>query len=595
MLSATQWQTVNTLLTDLNPAQRMWLSGYLAGLEGAAQTLPAAALADTAAKPAAATAATVVYGSQGGNGKQIAVSLAEALEAATIDARLLSLNDYKTAWLKKERYLFIVVSTHGEGEPPDDAKVFYDFLFSTRAPQLPELKYTVLALGDSSYEHFCKIGIDIDERLQALGAQRLRARSECDTDYEDAAVKWRRALVELMTSSENAGGRGSGGADGGLVLPAAQSITLPAADVPSRAKPFKAPIIERVLLTKPPRQTLHLELSLAGANMSYRPGDAIGIRPHNDEETAQAVAAALDLEWDGSLTIGDETEPVKQWLLQQLDINRPTAVALRRYQKIIGNDKLDALLGDSAALSAYINGRHYGDIFRDFPPPPEQRGSALACVRRLAPRLYSLASSNTLHEDEAHILVAAPEYRSHDKRTRLGVCSAYLLAKQPGDSIEVYLQANDNFRLPADDGAPMIMIGPGSGIAPFRAFMEERETNGASGENWLFFGNRNRREEFYYQTEWQAYQKSGLLTRLDVAFSRDGAQKIYVQDKLRQRAGDIWQWLQKDAYIYVCGSTGMAAEVQQQLEAVVAEHNGGDGAAYMQQLQTEGRYQRDVY
>ncbi len=598
MLSTNQWESINSLVGDLNSEQRLWLSGYLVGLDNTPLALPPIVTAATANEATTATPITIVYGSQGGNGKQIATAMAQLLTNVAVDNRVVSLADYKTAWLKKERFLFIVVSTHGEGEPPDDTKVFYDFIFSSRAPALAKLKYATLALGDSSYEFFCKIGQDIHERLEQLGAQALQSVVECDTDYEQSATKWQQNITDMMKQEEPKH-NGSNGSNGVLLLPTtANTITLPVVAIdntPTRAQPFTAPIIEHIMLTTPPRRTLHIELALEDANIDYRPGDAIGIFPQNPPATADKVATTLGLTAQQTLTIDEETANVSEWMIKRLDISRPTAHALNRYQKIINSTKLGKLLDDKKALGKYINGRDYGDVFCDFPPLPEQQSQALSCLRRLAPRLYSLASSRALRDDEAHLLVAVSDYNGHDTAIRNGVCSQYLATQQAGDTVDIYLQRNDNFRLPTDGNTPIIMIGPGTGIAPFRAFMEEREAAGDAGANWLFFGNRHRRDEFYYQTEWQGYGKNGLLTRLDVAFSRDGTQKIYVQDRLQQHGGDIWQWLQDDAHIYVCGDTNMASDVHERLSAIIGEHHGGDSNTYLQQMQTDGRYQRDIY
>ena len=602
MLSNNQWRVINSLVKEMSTAQRNWLSGYLAGIGNGASVQPPVELAAPPAElaapvdPVAAETLTIVYGSQGGNGKSIATALTAMLQntAATApEYRLLSLAQYKTAWLKKEQRLLIIISTHGEGEPPDDAKAFYDFLFSARAPKLPQLKYAVLALGDSSYELFCKTGRDIDERLQTLGAQQLTPLVECDVDYETTAGEWQQTVANIL---EEKNGNGAGPA-----LPAGASgvITLPeaATNMPTRAHPFTAPIIDNILLTRLPRRTIHLELALEDSGISYQPGDSIGIYPQNTAASVDKVLTALKLTSEQTVTLNAETHTAADWTQKKLDICRPTSAVLRRYCELSGSEALAQLLNDSDKLSRYLNGRDYGDILNDFPPPPERQSDVLACLRRLAPRLYSLASSQQLREDEVHLLISVTEYSGHDHSPRLGVCSHYLSTLQADDTVDIYIQPNESFRLPTDSNKPIIMIGPGTGIAPFRAFMEQREADGGSGNNWLFFGNRHRRDEFYYQTEWQTYRANGLLTRLDVAFSRDGAEKIYVQDKLRQQSAEVWQWLQDDAYLYVCGDSKMATDVHSQLEALISEHSSGgvSGSSYLQQMKNDGRYQRDVY
>lgn len=587
MLSNNQWQVIHSLVKDMSTAQRNWLSGYLAGMNSEPQTPPATAAGTTAN---VTPPVTIVYGSQGGNGKTIAATLAARLQSTIPACRMLSLAQYKTAWLKKERRLLIVISTHGEGEPPDDAKAFYDFIFSKRAPKLPQLKFSTLALGDSSYALFCKTGQDIDERLQALGAQVLTPLMECDIDYETTAAEWQKAVTGTLQPKN--------GSDAGPALPTAASgvITVNAAvtKTPTRANPVAVPVIDNILLTQPPRRTMHLELALEDSGINYQPGDSIGVYPQNPAGAAHKVIAALGLSEQQSITINTESDTADNWMRKRLDICRPTVAVLRRYRELSGSEALAQLLSDSDKLGRYLKGRDYGDVLNDFPPPAERHGEVLSCLRRLTPRLYSLASSQQLREDEVHLLVSVTEYSGYDHSPRPGVCSHYLSALQTDDTVEIYVQPNDIFRLPADNSVPIIMIGPGTGVAPFRAFMEQRETTGG-GDSWLFFGNRQRRNEFYYQTEWQQYRKNGTLTQLDVAFSRDGGEKIYVQDKLQQQSAAVWQWLKNDAYLYICGDSKMATDVHNQLAALISENSGGSGSSYLQQMQTDGRYQRDVY
>ena len=573
MLSPEQLMAAARLSEQLDSRQLAWLSGYFAGL----QASPAAAAAVLPVAADAAPPAAVLYGSQTGNGKALAEELAAAIKNRRLEAEVFSMSEYKTARLKKEKFLFIIVSTHGEGEPPDAAAEFFEFLHGARAPKLPDLSYSVLALGDSSYEHFCKTGRDMDVRLGALGACRLAELAECDLDFERPAEQWRASVVEAFLRAADL--------PASPLPQAGAEITPP---VFSRARPFEAPILRGISLNGEPRKTRHMELSLEDSGLICRPGDSLGVWPQNSRALAEQTAAALKLEWDAEIELDGARALVSEWLLTRLDIAMLTPAVLARYEEVAGGEV-------AAAAAEYTGGRNFCDLLRDF--PPRQNGAApLQCLRRLTPRLYSLANSALAREDEAHILVGRDTYYGADGRMREGVCSSYLRAATEGEKVKVFIQSNDNFRLPDDNAAPVIMIGPGTGVAPFRAFMEEREERGGGGKNWLFFGERRRREDFYYQTEWQGWQKKGLLTRMDAAFSRDGAAKIYAQDKMRRRGKIIWEWLADGAHVYVCGDEQrMARDVHTELCALVETHGGEDGAAFLKKMRETGRYQRDVY
>ena len=571
MLSPEQMRQAEQLSAQLAPRQLDWLSGYLAGLHSSPSAVP---VLQTSEPPRA----TVLYGSQTGNGKLVAEQAAAAARNLGLAAEVVSMGDYKTARLKKERFLFVVVSTHGEGDPPDSAMAFFDFLRGTRAPRLPELSYSVLALGDSSYEHFCRAGRDLDARLRALGATPLAELTECDLDFERGAARWRDASVEAL-------GRAA------TVPAAAPAATETAASAHHRQNPFNAPVLANIALNGE-RGTRHLELSLEGSGLAHRPGDSLGVWPQNSRERAAQTAALLGLEWDDEIELHGERAAVSEWLSSRLDIAALTPAALVRYAAVA--DIGDAF-ADSARTKQFAVGRDWRDLLRAHPPPPDGARAVLECVRRLTPRLYSAASSARAREDEAHLLVSRDFYYDAAGRIRFGVCSSYLEGLREGDSAKVFVQQNENFHLPDDEGAPLIMIGPGTGIAPFRAFMEEREERGGKGKNWLFFGERRRREDFYYQTEWLAKLKSGALTRMDAAFSRDGAKKVYVQHKMRLRADALWAWMQDGAHIYVCGDERrMAADVHSELRAII-QARGEDGDARLEKMRAAGRYQRDVY
>ena len=570
MLSSEQIKLAEQLSQNLDERQLAWLSGYFAGRQSVSPAVVAASptLNET-------VHATVLYGSQTGNSKTVAEQLVKTLSERNINADMLSMHEYKTAKLKKEKFLFAVVSTHGEGDPPDTAAAFLTFLQSTRAPKLSGLSYSVLALGDSTYEHFCQTGRDLNSRLRSLGASPLVEFAECDVDFETTAGQWRAAVTAELARTAGTSSNISAVHDN------AQIQTNQA--LYDRQTPFLAPVLLNIPLSNPERRTRHLELSLEDSGLNYQPGDSLGIWPHNNVQRAEQIASALKLDWESKMEIDGVQATVGEWLLAKLEIARLTPTVIARYCE---------LAGVSPPPKEYANGRDLCDMISDFPPP--EGVNPLACARRMTPRMYSLASSPTAREGEAHILVSRSSYYDAGGKVRDGVCSAYLGDLREGDAAKVFVQSNDNFRPPATKDAPLIMIGPGTGVAPFRAFIEDREGQNNS-KTWLFFGERRRREDFYYQIEWQAALKSGALTRMDVAFSRDSAQKVYVQHKLRRRADEIWEWLQEGAHVYVCGDEKrMAKDVHAELCAI-AESRGGDGEAYWAGMAESGRYKRDVY
>ena len=577
MLSPEQMQQAERLSAQLTPRQLDWLSGYLAGLHSPTAAVPAL----PAAEP---PRATILYGSQTGNCKDIAEQAAAAVRQRGMTADVFSMSDYKTARLKREKFLFAVVSTHGEGDPPDSAMAFFDFLRGARAPQLPDLSFSVLALGDSSYDHFCRAGRDLDARLRALGASSLGELIECDLDFERGAAQWQNAAAESLA-------RAAESSAAATIATTTAATAESFAATHNRQNPFSAPVLANVVLNGG-RGTRHLEISLEGSGLAYRPGDSLGVWPQNASERAAQIAALLKLEWGDEIELHGERAAVSEWLLSRLDISVLSPAVLARYAAIA--DTGDGF-ADTARAKQFAAGRDLRDLLRAFPPPPESGREVLECVRRLTPRLYSVASSVRAREDEAHLLVARDFYYSANGGVRTGVCSSYLGGLREGDSLKVFVQQNENFHLPDDNDAALIMIGPGTGVAPFRAFMEEREERGGNGKNWLFFGERRRREDFYYQTEWLSRLKSGALTKMDAAFSRDGPTKVYVQHKMRRHAETLWQWMESGACVYVCGDEKrMAGDVHAELREIVRAH-GGDGDSYLEKMRAAGRYQRDVY
>jgi sulfite reductase (NADPH) flavoprotein alpha-component len=605
-LSADQWHRVDTLAADLTPEQAIWISGFFAGLgHRASDTGKPVAIADGLAPPALAVSPpaasrtlTVLFGSETGNSAGLAKTLAGAAKAQGVAVELASMADYKVRRLKEEQDLLVVTSTHGEGDPPQTAVGFFEFLESRKAPQLPHVRFAVLALGDSTYERYCEAGRRIDRRLEALGAHRLAARVECDVDFEDAAAAWIEAVVSKLAPAAQ-------------VAPPLRVFSAAAGAAPihavaaafDRKNPFLAPVVDNIVLTGrgSSKETRHIELSLAGSGLAYRPGDALGVVPRNDPALVAALLDRLALPADRTVNVKQQSLPLGEALAGAFEITAATPRFLEHWAKVSSARQLQDLARPdrSGERTAFLRQHHVLDIVERFPVPGIDAEALLAGLRPLQPRLYSIASSLAAAPDEAHLTVSTVRYDLNG-RARTGVASGHL-ACQTGDdaAVPVYIQATPHFLLPDDDDTPILMIGAGTGIAPYRAFMQEREARGARGRSWLVFGERNFRTDFLYQVEWQAILRSGALTRMDVAFSRDGAAKVYVQDRLRQHGRDVYAWLEDGARLYVCGdATGMAPGVHAALLDVVQRHGGMSRAVateYLASMQRDHRYLLDVY
>lgn len=606
-LSNDQWEQINLLATSLNHDQAIWISGYFAGLGHQARTTPIAPAldaeprsslpADSSVVPATRLL-TILFASETGNSKSLAKSLAEAVEAKGIKPRLADMAGYKVRGLKEEQDLLVITSTHGEGDPPQTAVGFYEFLESRKAPKLPQLRFAVLALGDSTYEHYCEAGKRIDRRLEELGAQRIADRVDCDVDYEDAAAGWIAEIVGTLTPPAAAVQTQAFVAP--QAVPAQNRATTRSAF--DKKNPFRAAVIENIVLTGrgSTKETRHIELSLAGSGLTYQPGDALGVLPRNDPALVAALLERLALSADAPLMLKQGATNLGEALTGIFEITAATPRFLDCWAEITGAAELHALRAADQveARAAFLHNHQILDIVTRFPAPGVDPEQFIAGLRPLQPRLYSIASSPAAAPDEAHLTVSTVRYTLHGL-PRSGVASGYLATRtDPDDTIPVYIQSNDHFHLP-DDDVPVLMIGAGTGVAPYRAFMQEREARGAKGRSWLFFGERNFRSDFLYQVEWQALLKTGALSRLDLAFSRDAASKTYVQDRLRQQGRDVYAWLEDGAQLYVCGDAErMAPDVHAALIEIIAEHGSldRDGAgAYISALQRDRRYRLDVY
>ncbi len=601
-LTEAQLALVHSVTETLDGTGLAWLSGYAAGIaHGRAAPASVAPARAPDALAAGSTPLTVVYGSQTGNARRVAEQLAAESEAAGLSVRLLRADAYPLRELRTERYLYLVISTQGDGDPPDDARDLYGHLTSRKAPRLEHLQYAVLALGDSSYPKFCAVGATLDARLAELGATRLLPRADADLDVETVSDPWRtQALAKARELLAKAGAKPSA-----TVTPLRPANATAAATPHGRDRPFSAELLanQRITAHDSRKDVRHIELSLEGSGLDYQPGDALGILPRNPEPLVDALLASLGLDGEDVAAHGDAALPLRQWLLEKREITRLSRPFIAAHAARAGSGELDALLApeNAARLQQLLADRQVIDLV--------QRHRAawtgedlVAALRPLAPRLYSIASSRKEVGDEAHLTVAHVSY-TQDGEPRWGAASHFLAAGEEGAQVPVYVEANERFRLPAEPSRDVIMIGPGTGVAPFRAFLQERRATrpvaaGTAGRNWLFFGNPHFRSDFLYQIEWQRALKEGTLDRIDLAFSRDGAGRTYVQHRIAERARELHDWLRDGAHLYVCGAIAMGKDVHAALLDALAAHNGGDREAageYLDDLARQGRYARDVY
>ncbi|MBB1272844.1 assimilatory sulfite reductase (NADPH) flavoprotein subunit [Psychromonas sp. SR45-3] len=586
-LSESQLAQLQQATAGLDAVQTAWVSGYLAGVSQGPVT-------STALAQSAGQSLTILIGSQTGNAKGVAQELAEQATAKGIPNKLVSMADYKVKAIKDESHVIVVASTNGEGEAPDDAIDLHAFLASKKAPKLEGLKFAVLGLGDSSYEFFCQTGKDFEQRLQALGGEIITERLDADVDYQEVTQAWfDKALTAVEATLEKAGTS---------TTAAVATGTIVTENKYNKQAPFSASLLtsQKITGTESAKDVRHIEIDLAGSDLHYTAGDALGVWFKNDQQMVDELINKLGLDADNEVTLGDKTLSLKDALIEEFELTGTHPGFVEGYAALTENKQLLELAEDKNACRDFANNNQIVDVVTAEGNENVTVENFIALLRRSSPRLYSIASSQTEVEDEVHLTVGAVVFENEAGQQRGGSASTFLSHRlQEGEEVKVFIEDNHNFRLPADPATPIIMVGPGTGIAPFRAFMQEREASDASGKNWLLFGDQTFNEDFLYQVEWQSYLKSGLLTKLDLAFSRDQAQKIYVQDRLQENAKEVFEWLQNGAHFYVCGDANrMAKDVQSTLIDIISKQGKlslEDAEEYLTELRQAKRYQRDVY
>ncbi|EOX3354239.1 assimilatory sulfite reductase (NADPH) flavoprotein subunit [Vibrio cholerae] len=590
-LNDAQLNQLQQTVTQLNAQQLAWVSGYFWGLsQSNVLSVPHISAGQTAS--AASGKLTIIFASQTGNAKGVAQALLKEAQAAGIQAQLFDASDYKGKDLAKETHVIFVASTNGEGEAPDNALALHEFLKSKKAPKLPNLKYGVLGLGDSSYQFFCQTGKDFDQFLENLGAQRLVERLDADVDYQAAATEWRKQVLSIL-KDELTGAAA-------VTSVATFAVSQTAESHYSKEQPYTASLSTSQKITgrDSGKDVRHIEIDLADSGITYQPGDALGVWYENRPQLVNALLDSVGLSGHEEVQVDGETLSLHLALTHHYEITAANPQLVAQFAELAQSQKLTSLAQDKEALREYATRTQVIDVLRE-EKVTLSATQLLSLLRRLTPRLYSIASSQSEVGEEVHLTVGVVEYE-YEGEQRLGGASSFLAHQlEEGAPVKVFVEHNNNFKLPSDDNAPLIMVGPGTGIAPFRSFIQERENRGAAGKNWLLFGDRTFTQDFLYQVEWQKYLKSGVLNRLDVACSRDQHEKVYVQHRLLEQAELVWQWLQEGAYFYVCGDASrMAKDVHQALITVVEQQGGlnrEQAEEYVSELRKAKRYQRDVY
>ena len=594
---STEWQQQ---LDQFSATQLAWLSGYCwarsqNGQAAAVGSTVASANTVAAGPAAVARKITVLSASQTGNARRVAEQLLVQLQEASLDAQLVAAGDYKAKNIASEDILLIVASTQGEGEPAEEAVSLHKFLHGKKAPPLAQLSYAVLGLGDTSYPNFCQAGKDFDAALEKLGATRLAERVDCDLDFQAASEAWRTQVAGVVQQLAAASAAPAAGA-----APSASSSVV-AEQHYSKENPYSATlsVSQKITANDANKDVRHIEIDLADSGIHYAAGDALGVWFSNDEALVAEVLGLAGLSGDETVSLANgQSLSIKEALTFHDELTQNTPQFIKGYAELSQNAALLQLIQDTTALQAAVDCTPIAGILHDYPHAisAEQLHGLL---RPLTPRMYSIASAQAEVETEVHLTVGRVAYEHHGQ-AYTGGASGFLSDRvEEGGEIKVFVEPNKNFRLPENGDTPIIMIGAGTGVAPFRAFIQQRDNNGDAGLNWLVFGNQKFTDDFLYQAEWLQYRKNGLLNKVSTAWSRQGKEKVYVQHKLRENAADVWQWLQNGAHVYVCGDAlKMAKDVEQALLDIIAEHGNmslDDADEYLSELRENKRYQRDVY
>lgn len=612
-----QLALINQLLPMLTPEQQHWLSGYLLNPAttsvsdnktdiqeneaGITETETSTSTDQSVSEPVSASTEPldvhVLYGTETGNAEEIAETFETKLKSQNLNVHLWDMDDFPRDSLPEVEHLFIICSTQGVGEPPINALDLYDYLHGDDAPQLDQVNFAVLALGDQDFPDFCQAGKDFDHILGQLGANRVADRVDCDFDYEETAEQWITNMLELLTQASSNTNEETPSVEN-------EDVTIEEPQAPySKSNPFQAEVLKNTILTQPEasREVRHLEISLEGYREAYEPGDSLVVIPQNDPVLVNQLIDALN--WDAETPIqmndSDSMRSLKEALTHDFEIAKLTPVLMKNAAELLGNPMLNANIQKSEWVQNYIYGKDVIDLIRDFTPVALEPNMLPQLLRKLPPREYSIASSNKVNPNSVHITVRVVKYEAH-RRERFGVCSVQLADRTSvGDKLPVYLKKNPNFKFPYDTETPVIMIGAGTGIAPYRAYLQERAYLNLKGEQWLIFGNQNYHHDFLYKDDLEQWLEEGVLSKLDLAFSRETENKIYVQHRIEENSAEFYKWIQAGATIYLCGNKDeMASGVHESLIKVLIKEGNMDeteAEAYLTEMIKNQRYQRDVY
>jgi len=591
-----QADKLSIALSGLDSGQLQWLSGYFAGIgqtsltETAVGNLPLGSDSTFVDEEKTETI-HILFGSHTGNSEGLAENLYARAEEMGIKAVVSDMATFKTRELKNIKKLAVIVSTHGLGEPPVQAEDFFNYLRGKKAPNLAHVQFSVLALGDSSYVDYCQTGRDFDAVLEKLGGKRIVPRQDCDVDYGDEAETWQQKFLNAIVQTN--------GQNSYVQVQDRPNIQVNGTQY-SRKNLFEASILEKINLNGKgsSKETIHLELDLKGSGIKYEPGDALGVYGANSPKLVKAVLDSTNLSGNEEVETHEGRKTLHDALTYDYELTPLSKNTLSEYAALTGNEGLKKILDDKSAIQEYLTGRDILDLINEVPYKLSSK-ELISILRKNTARMYSIASAQEAVEEEVHLLVSVVRYNALG-RNKEGHCSSTLADRlEVGDKVKIFVDKNTRFKLPKNPEAPIIMVGPGTGVAPFRAFMQQREVLDKKGPSWLFFGDRNFTTDFLYQTEWQQYLKEGVLTKADVAFSRDQEQKHYVQHKMLENGQELFEWLEKGAHFYVCGDAKkMAKDVDIALKQIIQQQGGitiEKAEEYIKNLQISNRYQADIY